>query len=461
MENKIDTEESKTPIWYTPEAERMVAQMRLLPYQLSGVQHVVEILKRQRAFLLADEPGLGKTCQALSVARVLGATTLLVICPASVVSVWQREVAAWLDASYAVTILSYATAAKATERAGYDLVILDESHYLKTPTSARTKAVLDVVAPLGRRVLFLSGTPMPNCPIELQSVFGFIRADLFGDYWQFAKRYCAARQKRIPMRSVNGFRQSRLVWDVKGASNLDELRRLSNAVMLRRRKSEVLRELPAKWYSRYDVRLRGHEMRRPEGIERMTPYMLAQLEQDDSLAAARKSLALAKAAPVAEYIMTLLEGGMDKVVVYGWHVDALETFLTYMEDMGIGTVSISGKTPVGQRGDIVATFQTDPKCRIFCGNILAAGTGITLTAASTVVFLERDWVPANNLQAEDRCHRVGQRDNVSVIHTHVGGSVDDIVFEVLMRKEMIARQLETGDNRRERMQFKAGQEALK
>ena len=127
--------------------------------------------------------------------------------------------------------------------------------------------------------------------------------------------------------------------------------------------------------------------------------------------------------------------GIEKVVVFAHHHDVVDGL---MEHFGDAAVRLTGRDSQEQKQAAVDRFQTDPDCKVFVGSIQAAGVGLTLTAASNVVFAELDWVPANVTQAEDRCHRIGQNENVLVQHLVVDGSIDARMAQVLVEKQELA-----------------------
>ena len=219
----------------------------LFPFQKEGVAFALE----REASLIADGMGLGKTAQAVGVINEdASIRRVLVVCPASVRIPWQRELDQWLNRSFTIavvgvncqkplsgdgiTIINYDRLARFENALGaYDLAVLDECHYIKTPSSRRTLAAFKIRA---RRRVALSGTPLLSRPIELYSILHWLDPQRWpaGGYFRFGMRYCAAKH--------NGFG-----WDLSGASNLPELSALlRSTAMIRRTKAEVLPQLPPK-----------------------------------------------------------------------------------------------------------------------------------------------------------------------------------------------------------------------
>lgn len=437
----------------------------LFPYQASGAAW----LTSHPNTLLGDEMGLGKTVQvAVALNHVeRDGKPVLIICPASLKRNWEAELKTWLtwdariqvlsggrdkvDALADIVIVNYdichkgGTGKSLKAVPEWSVLVCDESHYLKNPKALRTKGILGTPAKKkARKVVeeakpgfadkathrwMLTGTPIPNRPVELQPVLAKLDPQRFGHFFRFALRYCNAHQ--------NGYG-----WDFNGASNLEELQTvLRSSVMLRRLKADVLTELPAK--------LRGVVVMEPnaecaEVLKREADYNpdeLADMLNEgitpafDEMSTVRADLAAAKAPLVAEYVREQIEAGLEKVVVFGHHKSMIRRLESELAEFGV--VSITGETPTADRQDIVQQFQADPNTKVFVGNIIAAGVGLTLTAASRVIMAELDWVPGNVTQAEDRCHRIGQKDTVQVTHLVVDGSLDARLVKTLIAKQRV------------------------
>lgn len=446
------------------------AGLAYLPYQKAGIAY----LMGKTSTLVGDEMGLGKTIQAIGLINAdPSIRRVLVICPASLKLNWFRELQKWLVEPRTIAILQRGQSIPQADIAivnydiigklraiidsvDWDLMICDESHYLKNPKAARTKQVLgqgrEGFAPIAaKRRVFLTGTPVLNRPIELWSIVHALDPHGLGrSFMRFTMRYCAAHQNRFG-------------WDFSGASNLDELQdRLRSSIMIRRLKRDVLTELPAKRRQLVPIEASGAlgkvsyamdvaftkseaEIARLQAdaelakAESETAYKVAvnslrnrQRAAFQELSKLRHELALSKVPAVTEHVQELLET-VEKVVVFCHHRDVA----AQLASGGAGVVLVHGDMPIAERQAAVDRFQTDPTCRLFVGTIMAAGVGLTLTAASTVVFAELDWVPGNVSQAEDRCHRIGQRDTVLVQHLVVDGSLDARLAQTLVDKQAV------------------------
>jgi SNF2 family DNA or RNA helicase len=420
--------------------------------------------------LIADEMGLGKTIQAIGLLNALpDPFRVLIICPASLRLNWARECSRWLTRSYETTVVTDGKPVRVLARgpqlvivnydrlgklpalsaASWDVLILDEAHYVKNPDAARSQKVY-ALAKCARRVVALTGTPILNRPRELQPILAMLDSESWGDFMRYAFRYCDPSQNEYG-------------WDFNGASHLDELQeKLRASVMVRRLKADVLNELPAKRRSFVPLFIKNYRdtTKAAKILDRL--QTLAELQalateigdakgaaeyEDEtdrqlgvaftSMSTYRRQLGRAKIPSAIEYILELLESGINKVVVFAHHKDVIEALRTRF---GQESVSIDGSTLLAARQRAVDAFQGDPSVHVFVGNILAAGVGITLTAASHVVIVESDWVPANMTQAEDRCHRIGQHDMVQVHLLTVPGSLDEYILEKVVSKQAIADQ---------------------
>ena len=356
----------------------------------------------------------------------------------------------------------------------WDLLLADEAHYVKNPKSKRTIAVLgrearkqDPAIPglvsCAKRKALLTGTPLLNKPIEMFPMLHALDPVTFGNFFSFAKRYCNAHQESVYV--AGGFGQTKLVWNFDGASNLPELQeKLRSTVMVRRLKKDVLKDLPpkarqvvvlpqngaakavaaeAKAYAAHEDKLDALqaqvELAQAEGNQSAYETAVRALHDETEVAFTemsrlRHEVAVAKIPQCIEHIDDALEE-TDKIIVFAHHHDVVNALA---EHYGNAAVVLTGETPLPERQKAVDRFQTDATCRVFIGSIKAAGVGLTLTASSTVIFCELDWVPANMTQAEDRAHRIGQLANVLIQLLVVDGSLDARMANTIVDKQNIA-----------------------
>ena len=419
--------------------------MSLFPFQEEGVRFALE----REGALIADEMGLGKTCQAIGlINRDPTLHKVIIVCPASMRIPWRRELERWLKRPLSVGVVGVDTgfsqmlfskdiviinydrlsrfAAELSARA-FDLCILDECHFCKSPEANRTEAALGIKA---RKRLALSGTPILNRPIEIYPVLSWLQPQEWpaADYFHFAQRYCAARH--------NGFG-----WDLSGASNLPELsHRLRSTVMIRRTKAQVLPQLPEKIRTVIEL-CPTADMKRAIRQE-IDVFEARYLKVDhnainwDDLARVRHQTALAKVPLVVQYVTEVLEGGVHKVVVFGHHRAVIAQLVEGLSSYR--PVTVIGGMGAQERQDSIDAFQDESMVRVFLGNIQAAGTGITLAPASSrCIFAELSWTPAEMSQCEDRLHRIGTMDSVSVQHLVLAESLDAMMVKVLLKKQRV------------------------
>ncbi|NEX62461.1 DEAD/DEAH box helicase [Noviherbaspirillum sp. 17J57-3] len=280
----------------------------------------------------------------------------------------------------------------------------------------------------------LKGRLLPNRPRDLFNLLRSVGHPAARSFLSFAKRYCGA------YRNDYG-------WVTDGASNLHELNLLLKEVMLRRKKDEVL-SLPPKIRTWVPVE--------PAGDTALDAYaeFLSWLAASDPsrpndreflgrLTKMRVALHRAKHAACAERIRDVLQSGQ-KVVVFTCYSDGL---LRHQKALGATAVRITGAENGEQRMAAVDAFQNDPAVRVMLCNLIAGGVGITLTAGTHVIFQDLDWVPANHLQAEDRCYRLGQENQVTVEYLLADGTLDGYIAELLEAKMQLIQVIESDEVR--------------
>ena len=422
----------------------------LKPFQCVGVEWLAS---RKRA-LLADEPGLGKTAQAIVAAELIGAKSILVITKASLIHNWADEFDKWslnFQPQVALPKRGYVNHDCITSYDNYwrhperfnpapDVLILDEAHAVKSVSSKRTKAIYGPggVARHAKHVWALTGTPMRNDPTELYPHYMLLcearhgRSDWPRDLMGFTRRFCITNKVYLAGRTVE---------KIVGSKNEEQLRGICDTFMLRRTKEQVMTELGKINYDTLTVMV--------EGVKHNAEYLAAEsflrdggsaetlLPQEDSLAAYRRQLGVAKAQALMPILWERFVSGNDKVVLFAHHKDTVAALMKWLDDVLVEgyAVSITGDTPNTVRHEAVGKFQNDPACRVFVGSITAAGEGITLTAAHDVVIVEPSWVPADNAQAISRCHRIGQKKPVfAYFVVAYADRVDKLVTKALISK---------------------------
>ena len=311
---------------------------------------------------------------------------------------------------------------------GFDVLFLDEAHYLRGKKARRTKYICgtdvrikNVATKYAQQVVYLSGTPMLNRPRDLWPILrsAFPNDAVVADYYQYAYTYCAAFDGQWGM-------------DDTGASNLDDLKaKYLDKFMLRMVKDDVV-DLPEKVYVEIDIEMNQLAARKVKE-ERDLNLDIEMLSQGKApigeYASLRRELGLLKLSASVEHIQTILDQ-TGAVVVFTYHQELAKDIAKEF-----GTVPVIGSTPNNVRSETVANFQTNGG--VFVGSYGAAGTGITLTKSSHVVLCELDYSPRIIDQAVDRCHRIGQKNNVT-IHTLLWKEgLERTLYKQLQKKDQI------------------------
>uniref|UniRef100_A0A8B9KY65 SWI/SNF-related matrix-associated actin-dependent regulator of chromatin subfamily A-like protein 1 n=1 Tax=Astyanax mexicanus TaxID=7994 RepID=A0A8B9KY65_ASTMX len=415
----------------------------LMPFQQYGVNFAVS---REGRLLLADDMGLGKTVQAICIAAYYRKEwPLLIVTPSSVRFTWAEAFRRWLP-SVAADRINVVVKGKDSLRSGlvnivsYDLLgkvdkqhlanpfgvlIMDESHFLKNIKTARCKAALPLLK-AAKRVVLLSGTPAMSRPAELYTQILAVRPTLFPRFHDFGARYCDAKQ--LPWG-----------WDYSGSSNLTELKLLlEESLMLRRLKSEVLSQLPAKQRKVVTVTT--------DGINARTKAALSAAAKE--LANGRHNVSLELNCGVylcmsslREYISDMLECGREKFLVFAHHKKVLDSISKELTDKGVNYIRIDGSTPSAERQQLCERFQFTHQSCVALLSITAANMGLTLHAADLVVFAELFWNPGILIQAEDRVHRIGQTSCVDIHYLVAKGTADDYLWPMIQEKMNVLEQV--------------------
>ena len=419
------------------------------PFQWAAVRYALDA----RGTFLADEQGLGKTVEALAALEADGAYPAVVVCPASMKLGWERETQRWLPhrsvsvvhgrgtvpAAAEITIVNYEVVAAhygtLTRERPRGLVV-DESHYCKNPQAKRTQAVRRLAAavtPDGLR-LALSGTPVLNHAEELIAQLRIIgRMDEFGSGASFARQFRGMVS------------EERLHWHMR------------RACFVRRLKAEVLPQLPAKRQVVIPVALNNeaeYRLAERDVIAWLRSQPLDLSELNAKIAATLRAQRLAqlgtlqrlaargKLAAALAWIDDFL-ASEEPLVVFARHVEVQRAVLDRFPD----ALHLFGEDSLERREAAIRAFQEPDGPAghrlIVCATRVAA-QGITLTRASNVAFLELEWTPAMHDQAEDRCHRIGQRDAVTAWYLLAANTIDETMARLIQRKRAIVAAVTDG-----------------
>lgn len=448
---------------YQPKLSTKVKMLKQDFYEFQKVGIEYGIAKGN--VLIGDEPGLGKTLQAIGICNEVNAKNVLVICPGNVRLNWQAEFLKWStndeintqvfsssrhgfnqstpDNPVNTAIFSYELAKNPGLHAAildreWDALIIDEAHYLKTSDAQRTQAIFGGGRGLFKsrhisdhvgRIIGLTGTPLPNRPRECYTIAKALCPEAidWGSYEDFCYRYNPSATMD------NGHNR-----EEKG--RLPELQaRLRSNFMIRRLKKDVLKDLPDKVYEFTYVE--------PDGAisdvlkrERLLDFKVEDLKNPDSpifgmISTLRREMGEAKIPRIVEHMRYLLDGvEIPKVVLFVHHRSVMDQLTVALEKYGV--VSVRGGMSMTNKDKSVQSFKNNPKVRIFLGQLDSAGVGIDglQNVCDHVVIAEPAWTPGTNEQGVDRCHRIGQHGNVLAQFLVVEGSLDERVLMAILEK---------------------------
>jgi SWI/SNF-related matrix-associated actin-dependent regulator 1 of chromatin subfamily A len=418
---------------------------------LTHQKEAIEKLVGSKRFILADDMGLGKTTSTIIAALETGANKILIICPASLKINWQREIENYTDRSVYIcegkkfsteddfVIINYdilknfhdADPKKRDSsllfQSNFDLVILDEAHMISNAQAQRTKIINSFVKEI-KRVWLLTGTPMTSRPMNYYNLLNIIESPVAQNWMAFVIRYCQGYQFMAGKRKV---------WNVQGASNLEELRDRTSKQTLRRLKEDVL-DLPDKIISPVYLRLSSRDYEEMMGeyydwYENKTDESSSLTVQFSKLMKVRKIIANEKVKHTIEFVENILEQGK-KVIIFTNFTDTLQMIHNHF---GKQSVYLDGSCSKPQRQYAVDQFQDNEKIKVFVGNLKAAGVGLTLTSAEVVIMNDLSFVPAEHAQAEDRAYRYGQKNNVLVYYPLFDNTIEGAIYDILNRKKQI------------------------
>lgn len=373
---------------------------------------------------LADDMGLGKTIQALVAAVRRGVRRVRVICPASVVPNWYREYKQWGDPNWNFEAVSYAGRQVHGRTGKWDLIIADEAHYLKSSDAKRTKHVLHKMQETGAGML-LSGTPGRNAS-ELWTLFDALWPELLKPAYrtedQWRNYFC--KWHSVPVSPY----ASRIKITGHQPAHLDELKGLMSKTILRRTLDDVAIQLPK---LRVTLHSLAHDQVMFKAIQILGPELFDHLQDaayEAASARVRRVLGQIKAPLIGDLLAEeLADGQYEKIVVGYYHQDVGDALAFRLEKFGV--VRIGGKTPMKMRQAFIDRFNTDPKTRVFIGQMTAAGVGLNLQdSCSEVALVEPDWTPDPNRQFLKRVHRIGQTRPVRARVFGVAGTLDTEVM---------------------------------
>lgn len=443
-----------------PEEKTLDREVDYTPYDhrppMNHQKVAIEKLLANNRYILADDMGLGKTTSTVIASIESKAKKVLIVCPASLKINWQREIELYTKehtlivegkkwgSTFKYYIINYdilknfhttekteeSEAYKIIMKEGFDLAIVDEAHYISNPQAQRTKLLNDILAKIPK-VWLLTGTPMTSRPINYYNLLKIVNSPLTLNWKSYVLRYCKGYQFRVGGRKI---------WNTSGASNLDELRDQTKAIVLRRLKTDIL-DLPEKIVSPIWLELKNSFY-----DDELTEFIRISEENKEKesitvtlnrLMKLRQLIAIEKVDHTCEIIDRVLEQGK-KVIVFTNFTMSLDMI---HEKYKKKSVVLDGRMSKDKRQISVDRFQNDDKIKIFIGNIKAAGVGITLTAADTVIMNDLSFVPADHSQAEDRAYRYGQKNSVLVYYPVFENTIEKTIYNILQKKKDIIDQV--------------------
>ena len=456
--------EEQVPVEKVQMVEVQGLKRELFPFQRQGVSFIES---RNGRALIGDEMGLGKTIQAIAwLALHPELRPAIIVCPATLKLNWESEIRKTIPGTPNIQVLNgtdtnqplygdyiiinfdilpnkydvNGRSKKEIPGTGWvdflikknpKVLIVDEAHYIKSNKANRTKGVKKLAKKVPH-VIGLTGTPIVNRPIESFNIMQIINKTVFPDFWKFAQTYCGAKH--------TGFG-----WDFSGATNKEQLHKiLTDTIMLRRKKEDVLTDLPAKLYSYIPMELGNNSeykraetdfikyIRETKGKE--AAMKARQAEHLAQIEALKQLCIKGKMSQACQWIEEFLETSDSKLIVFAVHKTTIDALMTRFRNI---SVKIDGSVTPSEREHAVQAFQNDPEIKLFIGNIQAAGVGITLTASSAVAFLELPWTPGDLMQAEDRAHRIGQKKNVNIYYLLASNTIEEKIAALLDEKKKV------------------------
>jgi SNF2 family DNA or RNA helicase len=424
-----------------------------LSHQKEAIQKLVE----NKKYILADDMGLGKTTSTIIAALESGAKKVLIICPATLKINWKREIENYSDRTIYIAegknfstehdfvIINYDILKNFHDSkkkddsqilsANFDLVVVDEAHYIKNAQAQRTKVINDIVKRVDRLWL-LTGTPMTSRPIDYYNLLSLVDSPVAKNWMAYVIRYCSGYQFKVGARKV---------WNVMGSSNLEELRERTSNTITRRLKEDVL-DLPDKIITPVYLRLKSKDYEELMGeyfnwYEKNPDESKSLTVQFTKLTKVRQVIANEKISQTIELAENILEQGK-KVIIFCNFTDSLNQIV---EHFGKSAVKVDGSMAKHDRQYSVDQFQENEKIKVFVGNIKAAGVGLTLTAAEAVIMNDLSFLPSDHSQAEDRSYRFGQKNNVLVYYPIFENTIEGVIYDILNNKKQVIATV-MGDN---------------
>ncbi|SEE04764.1 DEAD/DEAH box helicase [Ruania alba] len=456
------------------------AGLDLMPHQARFLEAV---RRGHRTFLLADEPGLGKTAQSVLAASVAQAYPMLAVVPNVVKINWEREVQRWtpqrrvtvihgdgrdLDAFADVFVVNYAVLDRHLAwlaTLGFRSMVVDEAHFIKNLTSQRSQHVLNLSRQIRERspgnnplLMALTGTPLINDVEDFNAIWQFLgwtdgqqpspaltrRLEATGQTPADRGFYPEARTAVIDLGIVRRTKTD-VAKDLPAKRVADLPVELDNEVgkSIRAAERELAQRLVTRYRRLLESRTGGYDPNAGPDLELMRRVARAEMESSSPTADGEnvftmvRRIGQAKAAVAADYAAQLVHS-VGKVVFFAKHLDVMDTAERVLGEAGLRTVSIRGDQSARARQSAIDAFQKDPEVSVAVCSLLAAGVGLNLHAASNVVLAELSWTAAEQEQAIDRVHRIGQEEPVTAWRILAAHTIDTKIAELIDSKQSLA-----------------------
>jgi SNF2 family DNA or RNA helicase len=436
---------------------------KLYPYQRVGVNFI----KQSKIVLLADDMGTGKTFQTMLALESMGCERILVIAPKKPCKSWKDEQKKWLpdkplthlsgtsqrkdklisEFQGGFMVMTYETSVLKQEQLmqiPWDAVVLDEGHKIKNRKTPRTVAVKRYnYIPIR---IVMTGSPVlgnaTKAAQELWSILNFLYPDKFSNYWRFVDQHYVMHEGEIV-----------------GLRNPEEFRAMLAPVMIRRLKADVLQDLPEKTFMTEHIELYPAERKVLKQLAKemeaelsngefvIAPLVISQITRMRQCCISSRLLSKNLKESNAEYKSAKLEAMLEliqdnqeghKIVVFSQFEQALQLAAEALRKAGIKYTALTGKMSDKQSDASLDRFREDPNCRVMLATITAGGVGVDgMQVADIAIFLDRDWTPGINAQAEDRLLRIGQKNAVTIIKLVAENSVEGYIEKMLADKAEI------------------------
>jgi len=417
----------------------------------------IEFLLKNLKCILADDMGLGKTYQSIVAALECDAERILIVCPSSSKINWMREIQNFCDDVPIIkgkhwdparfTIINYDILKNfhTIEEKGKkyedwelrreiveynpDLIILDEAHFVKNHKSIRGKILKNIAKKFSpERIWLLTGTPIANRPMDYYNLLSIIDCPVANNWVHYARTYCEGMRFR---------KGNRYIWVTTGASNLEELSSKTKRTILRRKKEEVL-DLPDKLITPVYLELQNIDGYKNVWNEYVDKRKLEGKKGNPARDLVEMTLLRTFISmETVPYTIEKTEEALElnkKTIIFCNFNNEMDAFVRYF---GEKAVCVRGGMSDKQKQHAVDRFQEDEECKVFIGQIKAAGVGLTLTKAEIVIMNSLDWVPGNHEQAEDRAYRIGQNKTVNIYYMLIDDTIDTLVWDILNEKKKV------------------------